>query len=298
MTDSPQDDARLRATEAQMRHALGLHGNTPSRSKAEHPMTSANGSQPQRRRFVRDGEVPVTVIRRDHQPGAEHGINQLDAARQAVRSEAMARERAERSLEEAQITIRDLQTKLAHERLARNEALEAARRAETGEQAVQQTLLTVQAELVAERLAHRNTNDALAEAQEGRLEAEGRLRQAIDDQQAQQPTQAPHGLLNLTKSRRKASAGRNTDSERHATGTTRPRAPAQKKTNEPAMVDGGARATKARRRGRPAKAGEQESKIVEWWKPRKTATGGASTIGTLGKRGRGRPKGSKNRPKP
>jgi hypothetical protein len=43
----------------------------------------------------------------------------------------MARERAERSLEEAQITIRDLQTKLAHERLAKDEALEAAQQAGT-----------------------------------------------------------------------------------------------------------------------------------------------------------------------
>ena len=90
MTDSPQDDARIRATEARMRHALGLRDNTPSRSTADHPVTSANGSQPQRRRFVRDGEVPVTVIRRDHQPDAEHGINQLDAARQAIRSEQAA----------------------------------------------------------------------------------------------------------------------------------------------------------------------------------------------------------------
>ena len=58
------------------------------------------------RRFVRDGEVPITVIRPDHQPDGEPGINRLDTARQAIRSEAMARERAERSLEEAQVTIR------------------------------------------------------------------------------------------------------------------------------------------------------------------------------------------------
>jgi hypothetical protein len=94
MTDSPSDDARLRATETKMRDALGLRIDTLPRS-------SISGSQPQRRRFVRDGEVPVTVIRRDHQPNREHGANQLDAARQAVRSEAAARERAERSVEEA-----------------------------------------------------------------------------------------------------------------------------------------------------------------------------------------------------
>jgi hypothetical protein len=76
MTYSPQGDARLRATEMQMRHAFG-------------------------------------------QPDVAPGTNQLDAARRAFRAEAMARERAERSLEETQVTIRDLQTKLAHERLWR-----------------------------------------------------------------------------------------------------------------------------------------------------------------------------------
>src|ERR1700719_2547288 len=123
MTDSPSDDARLRATETQMRHALGLHGHAPKRS-------TTGGSQPHRHRFVRDGEVPVTVIRRDHQPDGEHGANQLDAARQAIRSEA-AKERAERQLAEAQAMIRDLQTKLGHERLAKAEALETVRRLET-----------------------------------------------------------------------------------------------------------------------------------------------------------------------
>jgi hypothetical protein len=60
-----------------------LHGDAPTR-------LSAGGPQAQRRRFVRDGEVPVTVIRRDHHPDGEHGANQLDAARQATRSEATA----------------------------------------------------------------------------------------------------------------------------------------------------------------------------------------------------------------
>jgi hypothetical protein len=172
MTDFPSDDARLRATETQMRHALGLQGDAPTRS-------SASGSQPQRRRFVRDGEVPVTVIRRDHQPDGEHGANQLDAARQAIRSEATAKARAERLLEEAQAMIRDLQTKLGHERLAKDDALETIRRQTADGQAVQQTLQTVQSELVAERLAHRNAEDVLAEALEGRKKSEGSLREAI-----------------------------------------------------------------------------------------------------------------------
>jgi hypothetical protein len=76
MTDSTSGDERLRATETQMRHALGLRDGSSSRS-------SISGSQPQRRRFVRDGDVPVTVIRRDHEPDGEPGTNQLDAARLA-----------------------------------------------------------------------------------------------------------------------------------------------------------------------------------------------------------------------
>ena len=38
---------------------------------------------PRWRRFIRDGEVPITVIRRDHQPDGDPSIN-LDAARQAT----------------------------------------------------------------------------------------------------------------------------------------------------------------------------------------------------------------------
>jgi hypothetical protein len=143
MTDSPPDDARLRAAETQMRQALGLRGDTL-------PRTSISGSRPQRRRFVRDGEVPVTVLRGVHQPDGEHGANQLDAARQALRSEATAKERAQRLLEEAQAMIRDLQTKLGHERLAKDEALETVRRQAADERTVRQILLAVREVLVAE----------------------------------------------------------------------------------------------------------------------------------------------------
>jgi septal ring factor EnvC (AmiA/AmiB activator) len=154
MTDS--DDAHLRTTEAQMRQALGLNSLASPQTASEHPPTLTNGSHPQRRRFVRDGEVPVTVLHREHHPDGETGINQLDATRQALRSETAARERAERSLEEAQTTIRDLQTKLAHERLAKDEA---DARAETDRQALQQSLQSVQAALATERQARRNTRD-------------------------------------------------------------------------------------------------------------------------------------------
>jgi hypothetical protein len=149
------------------------------------PRSSASGSQQQRRRFVRDGEVPVTVIRRDHQPDGECGDNQLDAARQAIRSEATAKERAERLLEVAQAMIRDLQTKLGHERLAKNEALETVRRLESETRVAAHAVEAAEAELTVERLTRRKVGDMLAEALEARQEAEVRLRDAMTARTAQ-----------------------------------------------------------------------------------------------------------------
>jgi uncharacterized protein with LGFP repeats len=146
MTDSPPDDARLRATEAQMRRALGLQGEASPRSEDEHLPNPTLGAHRLPRRFVRDGDVPVTVVRRDHHADGDASTNQLDAARQAVRAEAAARQHAERLLSEAQTTIRDLQTKLAHERLAKDEVVQALRRAESDREAAVQALRAVEVE--------------------------------------------------------------------------------------------------------------------------------------------------------
>ena len=145
-----------------MRRVLGLHGDTPRQSTTDHSTTATNGSHPQRRRFVRDGEVPVTVIQRDHRQDDTSGANQLDAARQAIRSQAAGRERAERLLAEAQATVRSLQTAIAHERLAKDDAIE---RAKSERQTVEHALATVQAELAAERQARQRAEDALRDAQ-------------------------------------------------------------------------------------------------------------------------------------
>ena len=63
-------------------------------------------------------------------------------------SRSRHREHAEHLLQEAQATIHDLQTKLAHERLARDEAIQ---RADGERQVVEQALQSVQEELAAER---------------------------------------------------------------------------------------------------------------------------------------------------
>src|ERR1700693_5133927 len=123
MSEISADELRLRATEVQMRRALGLQ-NTSTTSATIVPSGLSSGTHPQRRRFVRDGEVPVTLIHRDPDEGV--GTNKLDAARQALLEEIAAREHAEQLLQEARATIQDLQTKLAHERLAKEEAVRQA----------------------------------------------------------------------------------------------------------------------------------------------------------------------------
>jgi hypothetical protein len=96
MSESLHDYARLRTTEAQMRRALGLTANTQVRSTPIHTTSATYGSHQHRHRFIRDGEVPVTFIRRNRYPVGEPGINQLDAARQAMQSSAAAEKHSKR----------------------------------------------------------------------------------------------------------------------------------------------------------------------------------------------------------
>jgi len=154
MTDSSADDVRLRATEVQMRRALGLQDASP-RSKGEYQPTPTIATRRPPRHFVRDGEVPVTFVHRDYRRDGPSGSD-LNTTRQALTEQTTAKKRAERSLEQTHATIRDLQTKLADEHLAKNEALEAARRAADEACAAQQNLRAVQDELLDERLARQS----------------------------------------------------------------------------------------------------------------------------------------------
>jgi hypothetical protein len=94
MSESRHDYARLRATEAQMRRALGLPANTQVRSTPIQVTGATYGSHRQGRRFIGDGEVPVTFIRRNRYPVGEPGT--LDAARQAMQSSAAAGKHSKR----------------------------------------------------------------------------------------------------------------------------------------------------------------------------------------------------------
>ena len=127
----------------------------PHHARGEYQPTPTIATRRPPRHFVRDGEVPVTFVHRDHRRDDPSGSN-LDTTRQALTEQTTAKKRAERSLEQTHATIRDLQTKLADERLAKNEALEAARRAADEACAAQQNLRAVQDELLDERLARQN----------------------------------------------------------------------------------------------------------------------------------------------
>lgn len=147
------DTSLLQAAEARMRRALGLEGGMKPR-QADRPADSAarNGERfaaSHKRRFVHDGEVPVTMVggRRDgqseaapHRGAPAPGPTRLEAAEAALTNEASARHQAERALADAQATIRDLQTKLGHAELARIEAVDGQHRA-------QQDIIALRAEL-------------------------------------------------------------------------------------------------------------------------------------------------------
>jgi hypothetical protein len=134
----PGDEA-----ESQMRKALGLLGESqrhrPDAERADQPPRMGdrfNGGL-HRRRFVQDGDIPVTVLRRDqgYEAPPHRGVaappaptsSRLQRTEAALAAETAAREKAERALGEIQSLARDLQTKIGHAELAKNEAVEALR---------------------------------------------------------------------------------------------------------------------------------------------------------------------------
>jgi hypothetical protein len=121
--DSPEQPPYPANTEeARVRRALGLGSGTPRRDASQQRERGTGA-----RRFARDGEVPVVMLRSsDSSGGAGNGpSNRLVAAEAALRTEKAARDAAERSLKEATATVQSLQTKLAHAELAHAEALAA-----------------------------------------------------------------------------------------------------------------------------------------------------------------------------
>ena len=122
--------------EARMRRALGLDRPpaVPSARSAQQRPAQPRPEQVRpeqaraRHRFVRDGEVPVVVV--NGHGASEAAPNGQAAGLQAkLLAEQQARSEVERSLAEAQATVRSLRAQLAHAELAHAEALAAERRA-------------------------------------------------------------------------------------------------------------------------------------------------------------------------
>jgi chromosome segregation ATPase len=165
-----------------------------------------------RRRFVQDGDIPVTVLRRDqgHELPAHRGApaaaaptsSRLQRVEAALASETTARERIERSLAESQAVVHDLQTKIGHAELAKIEALDALRRereaasqlrtdahawearleeAASQARATEQAMALCQDQLAEERLGRRNAEKALRAAESAREAAEQLVRALSED---------------------------------------------------------------------------------------------------------------------
>jgi hypothetical protein len=154
----PMDDV-----EAQMRRALGLFGGG-LKARAEQPHREpghVRNISPMKRRFVQEGEVPVTVVRRDPDAGSP-SASPLQLAETALANEVSARKNVERLLADTQAQIRDLQTKIGHAELARAEANSQARQDK-------ETLAELRAAADESVRAHREILERSAAA-EGRIE--------------------------------------------------------------------------------------------------------------------------------
>lgn len=212
----PNEDA-----ESAMRKALGLLGETSRhRQENDRPDPQArmgggfNGGL-HRRRFVQDGDVPVTVLRRDqgHEQPVHRSVaapvapttSRLQRTEAALAAETAARDKAERLLSETQAIVRDLQTKIGHAELAKNEAIDALRRdreqtavyraaaeandarlhdAEARAQAAEETVAEYQDQIHEERQARKAAEKALRNAEAAREVAEQLVRTLSEEMQS------------------------------------------------------------------------------------------------------------------
>jgi hypothetical protein len=212
--------------ESQMRKALGLlgegqrHRPEAERSEPMHRMGDRFNGGLHRRRFVQDGDIPVTVLRRDqsHELPAHRGApaatpptsSRLQRTEAALAAETAAREKAERTLADVQALAHDLQTKIGHAELAKTEAVDALRRerdvtaqlrtelhalqeqiehALAQSHAAEQAAASWQDQLTDERHGRKATEKALRTAEAARDEAERLVRALSEDTPV--PVQVP-----------------------------------------------------------------------------------------------------------
>jgi hypothetical protein len=103
----------------------------------------------------------------------------MRGARQAIRSQAAAREYVERQLAHAEATIQDLRTKLHHARQDKDAAVEAARSATAREVNAERNLISIDSVLTTEKASRELGDRALREAQATMRDQQGRLDVAV-----------------------------------------------------------------------------------------------------------------------
>jgi hypothetical protein len=256
------DNGPIDEAESQMRKALGLlgegqrHRSEPDRNEPPSRIGDRFNNGLHRRRFVQDGDIPVTVLRRDqgHDVPTHRGVapatppsnSRLQRTEAALAAETAAREKAERSLAEAHAHARDLQTKIGHAELAKNEALEAAR---------QDREVIAQLRIDAEAWAHR-LQEALAQARSAEQIAEALQQQLSDERQARKA--AEKTLRTVEVARDEAEQLARSLSEEAA--QAHPPQPVLPPRAEPAVI-----AVKSGRKRLPAAIPVVEPEPVKWW---------------------------------
>jgi DNA repair exonuclease SbcCD ATPase subunit len=267
---NPEDDtSQVDEAESAMRKALGLLGESPRHrpdtDRMDQPSRGSDrfGGGLHRRRFVQDGDVPVTVLRREpahdtpvHRAAAAPAVapssSRLQRTEAALAAETAGREKAERALADLQATLHDLQTKTGHAELTKGEAVSALK-------AERESVGGLQSEIDALKMQLTEAETRAEDAEASASEANNML---TEERQARK---------SLEKLLRAAEAARE-DAEQHVRSLSQEPSPApvietafrQKVAVEPEVVP------VPRKRGRPpgpraVVVQEAEPEPVKWW---------------------------------
>jgi hypothetical protein len=258
----PDDTGQAAEAESQMRKALGLLGES-TRHRADPERVDQSGRGPDRfnsgsahrRRFVQDGDVPVTVLRRE--PGHEAprtaaaatapSSSRLQRTEAALAAETAARERAERALAESQASARDLQTKIGHAELAKNESINALQHERESISGLRAEIETLELR-VREAEARADAAEKAVSEHHGVLADERHARRALEKalRTAEAARDSANQLVLSLSDERRASPPKESS-------------PRRRPVEEPVVT--------AIRRGRPplVAATEAEPEPVKWW---------------------------------
>ena len=152
-----------------MRRALGLnasggdHAGGTHQPRAEPPAWTGHGSQQPKRRFVRDGEVPVVLLQGRREAGGQDPSlsGRLSTAETALQAEQDARRTADKSLADALARVLDLRTELGHARLTNEEIRRALRLTESERQDEATAHAATRAALLRSQAEHASTAETL-----------------------------------------------------------------------------------------------------------------------------------------